>query len=165
MPLRRLFRVKQRPVGPDFGLVRRGIWPWQRARMGDVHLGGSDEGDAHPELLRRLGPSACHRPDAALRPERDSGFGGDRREAGDLPRRPGNRLADRLELHDTVWRSAVRLAGVRCAEPRGGCESLRVDLVRRKRRARPPPFPPTPSTPQGPPVPPPSPPEGAPPLT
>src|SRR6184192_1022343 len=98
--------------------------------MGDVHLGGSDEGDAHPELLRRLGPSACHRPDAALRPERDSGFGGDRRGAGDLPRGSGNRLADRLEFHYTVSRSAVRLAGVRCAEPRGGCESVRVDLIR-----------------------------------
>src|SRR5438309_8796549 len=98
--------------------------------MGDVHLGGPDEGDAHPELLRRLGPPACHRPDAALRPERDSGFGGDRRGAGDLPRGSGNRLADRLELHHTFWRSAVRLAGVRRPEPRGGCESLRVDLIR-----------------------------------
>src|SRR5207249_391207 len=87
--------------------------------MGDVHLGGSDEGDAHPELLRRLGPPTCDRPDAALRPERDSGFGGDRRGAGDLPRGSGNRLADRLEFHYTVSRSAVRLAGVRCAEPRG----------------------------------------------
>src|SRR5436853_1680411 len=98
--------------------------------MGDVHLGGSDEGDAHAELFRRLGPPACHRPDAALRPERDSGFGGDRRGAGDLPRGSGNRLADRLEFHYTVSRSAVRLAGVRCAEPRGGCESVRVDLIR-----------------------------------
>src|SRR5436309_15647732 len=105
------------------------MWPGQRARMGDVQLGGSDEGDAHPELLRRLGPSACHRPDAALRPERDSGFGGDRRGAGDLPRGSGNRLADRLELHYTVSRSAVRLAGVRCAELRGGCESVRVVLI------------------------------------
>src|SRR5207253_3620079 len=98
--------------------------------MGDVHLGGSDEGDAHAELFRRLGPPACHRPDAALHPERDSGFGGDRRGAGDLPRGSRNRLADRLELHHAVWRSAVRLAGVRRPEPRGGCESLRVDLIR-----------------------------------
>src|SRR6266480_7678332 len=98
--------------------------------MGDVHLGGWDEGDENAELLRRLGPSACHRPDAALRPERDPGFGGDRRGAGDLPRGSGNGLADRLELHDTVWRSAVRLAGVRRPELRGGCESLRVDLIR-----------------------------------
>src|SRR6266566_7544784 len=130
MPLWRLLRVKQRPFGSDLGLVRWGIWPWQRARMGDVRLGGSDEGDADAELLRRLGPPACHRPDAALSPERDSGFGGDRRGAGDLPRGSGNRLADRLELHHTVWRSAVRLARVRCDEPRGGSESLRVDLIR-----------------------------------
>src|SRR6267378_2304167 len=89
VPLWRLLRGERRPVGSDPHVVRRGIRPRGRSRMGHLRPPGPDQGHAHPELFARFGSRAGFRPAAPLRSRRDREFHLDRAATDDLPRRPG----------------------------------------------------------------------------
>src|SRR6267378_1403349 len=119
VPLWRLLRGERRPVGSDPHMVRRGIRPRDRSRMGHLHPPGPDQGHAHPELFARFGSRAGFRPAAPLRSRRDREFHLDRAATDDLPRRPGDCLAHRFEFHRSLQRHAIPHAYA------GGCESTR----------------------------------------